>query len=672
MKKLISFAASFTMMALLNSCHSNKQFATEAPSAVTAPMINNDFSHTKQLLANAMRFTEAEHGMIDPLSGYPVEGWNQDPERGLFLRSFTQLSAIGEWLELEANVLAGYCDTPSMSRQQAFEHLELTVKTLLADQANPELSAKGLLVNFLDLGNGSGKRVGPLGEKASKDKFIASFDNLDGLTLWNDLATAGWLDVSADGSWANIRRSATYGSEHFIDGLAKYHEQRYQIMDVLDKRVVNIIFGDNVNLTASAAKAIGALLHPEIKDDSRVIAIRQDLQRFIDLQKPGYDFMLDKKTQSFLFGWDATNDTYTGWDVNGVFKEAHMNSFINEFRGPWTFTVLNYNLDVASLANASFKIKPYRSSAGKDIYSLSTWDGSAFQFFGLTNFMRDQDNPAWDYLLNTAASIELDYSNSNQLPGFLSESYTGHDTEYTGHVGIADVAISDQPRINDTPSLYTLGVVSMYKPTQMELFLKKNWETISSLFTDHGPWEGYAKHSNSAIEFQTSAHTLALTLGLINSGPENMQRYLDAHVLNASLDKLYKSGKPLNFLSDAVSSNSKNELNSSNDEAISFEMNRASNLSNGRLILKYSSEVDAKAVLSFHRAESSVYGKTEMANEIYLNLPGTGKETKSIEITLPATASLHDIKSLSFRVREGALKHQLKAFRYVPFANSLN
>ena len=45
--------------------------------------------------------------MVDPVSGYPFEGWNQDPARGLFLRSFTQLTAIGQYMELLANVVAG-------------------------------------------------------------------------------------------------------------------------------------------------------------------------------------------------------------------------------------------------------------------------------------------------------------------------------------------------------------------------------------------------------------------------------------------------------------------------------------------------------------------------------------------------------------------------------------
>ena len=36
----------------------------------------------RELLANAMRYVAPENRMIDPASGYPFEGWNQDPARG--------------------------------------------------------------------------------------------------------------------------------------------------------------------------------------------------------------------------------------------------------------------------------------------------------------------------------------------------------------------------------------------------------------------------------------------------------------------------------------------------------------------------------------------------------------------------------------------------------------
>ena len=96
-----------------------------------------DHVHMRALIANAMGYINPKHGLVDKASGYPVEGWNHDSSKGLFLRSFTQLTAIGEWTELLANIAAGYADNRYVSRQEALEKLEQVVDSLLADQEDP-------------------------------------------------------------------------------------------------------------------------------------------------------------------------------------------------------------------------------------------------------------------------------------------------------------------------------------------------------------------------------------------------------------------------------------------------------------------------------------------------------------------------------------------------------
>ncbi|MGZ3379633.1 MAG: hypothetical protein ACXVBB_05155, partial [Isosphaeraceae bacterium] len=54
------------------------------------PTVPPQHRHAHELLSNAMRYLAPENRMIDPVSGYPFEGWNQDPAKGLYLRSFTQ------------------------------------------------------------------------------------------------------------------------------------------------------------------------------------------------------------------------------------------------------------------------------------------------------------------------------------------------------------------------------------------------------------------------------------------------------------------------------------------------------------------------------------------------------------------------------------------------------
>src|SRR5208283_1979328 len=87
------------------------------------PTVPPRHRHTRELLTSVMRSVAPENRMIDPISGYPFEGWNQDPAKGLYLRSFTQLTAIGQSMELLANIIAGTCDTPYLSRKQALASL---------------------------------------------------------------------------------------------------------------------------------------------------------------------------------------------------------------------------------------------------------------------------------------------------------------------------------------------------------------------------------------------------------------------------------------------------------------------------------------------------------------------------------------------------------------------
>src|SRR5262245_49675184 len=182
--------------------------------------------------------------MTDPVSGYPFEGWNQDPKQGLFLRSFTQLTAIGLWMELLANVAAGHADNPFLTRDKALADLAHLVKSLRLDQRDPTLSAKGLLGNFLDLA--TGKRLGPLAADVERQKFLAEFGRDKGDAIWKALQTRGWIAPRKDGQEAEVKRGDGYGASHFDGALAPYRDDatKHKIMAILDQRVVTVVFVD--------------------------------------------------------------------------------------------------------------------------------------------------------------------------------------------------------------------------------------------------------------------------------------------------------------------------------------------------------------------------------------------------------------------------------------------
>jgi hypothetical protein len=644
-----------------------KPVDTDSSAAFVFPAVGEEHVHMQQLLANAMGYINPEHGLFDETSGYPVEGWNHDPSKGLFLRSFTQLTSIGEWTELLANIVAGYADNPYVSREEALEKLEQVIDTLLADQADPTVSAKGLLGNFLGLENG--KRLGPLGEDVSKSSFVEAFGADKADKIWKALAEVKWIVPVRDGNDAKIKRSSEYGSEYFKGPLKPFADDavKYKIMEILDERVVKIIFLDNVNMTSSLAKTVGALMHPNLAGNKKAAAMIEKLESFMDAQKEGYDYLFDPETDTFIFGWDATNDQFVGWEGGGgVWVIGHNNMFINEARGPFMFCAIKYDFPVNAVKNAALMSKPYRALNGKDIYTLATWDGSAFQSIGLTSFMQEPMFSGWEQNLKNSVNIQLDLAKRLGNPGFLTESYSGNGTEYTGGIGVQDVAVSAHHKLTDAPSLYTLGVAYMYEPEKMEEFLEDNWENIGKLFTDHGPWEGYNTSSNAVIEFQTSAHTMSLILGGINSGHENMKRYLDANGLMDKLVEFNTPGEAVNLLDESVQWLA---WTSAGDQLVPYRsgsgfqirgdevhtggitvvvpQEKGISLSNGILKIRYcAANPIEKAVITLKRVPGLPIKPMVFENEIYTRFDVALGHENTIEIPMPGMPGLDNIKEL--------------------------
>jgi hypothetical protein len=645
------------------------------PATFLLPTVPAEHRHVRALLENALRYVAPEHLMVDPVSGYPFEGWNHDPKRGLFLRSFTQLTAIGQWMELLASVVAGEVAAPFLSREGALERLTQVVATLRHDQQDPTLSKRGLIGNFLDLS--TGKRLGPLASDVDKQKFLDAFGKDKGEAIWKALTARGWIVPRNQDREAEIHR-LDYGYDHFVGTLEQFadHPTRQKILAILDQRVVMVVFGDNANLSASAAKTIGALRVQAVKDRPEVAALRKELEQFLEEQRDGYAHLYDAKVGLFDFGWDATRDRLFGWeDLQGKWTIGHIDYFVNEFRGPATFVVLRYGLPVDAVANLGFKIKRYAMPDGRALAALAPWEGSAFQAMGLGLWLGEHDRPGWRTLLDNVVDIEIDYATRHQLPGFLSESYTGVDTQYSGAAGIPEITVVPRPRITDAASLYTLGVADTIAPEKVERFLAANWPLISQLLTDHGPWEGYNVSRKEPIRFQTTAHTLALILGILGTASDHMNRYLDAKGLQPRCAALFPTGQAVDLLNGGRTRvfawTDKESTQQSERQGAAFHVKSdrvkflgialvssdqgGVNLSGGLLRLRYRSPEKMESVkIALKPAEVPPDSAGLIPNEIFLRLAATGGRDAEIEVPLPAMPGLTRVKEVVLTYEPGS------------------
>jgi hypothetical protein len=653
--------------------------ATAKPPA-SFPTVALEHRHAWALLENAMCYIAPENQLTDASSGYPVEGWNEEPAKGLFLRCFTQLTAIGESLELLADIVAGVADTPALSREQSLARLTLAVKSLRHDQHDPQVSAQGLLGNFLGLS--PGKRLGPLASSVEQEQFLNTLGETQGKAVWQALKAKGWIVPRNDDREAAVRRDADYGEAFFTGPLAPYRDEaiRRQVMALLDRRVVLVVFGDNANLTSSVAKTVGTLLMPEIKDHPSIEALRAELEQFLDDQREGYANLYDAKAGLFNFGWNATKNRLVGWlDAQGHWQTGHMDYLVNEFRDPATFVVLRYGLPVDAIANLGFQIKPYRMQDGSERYVLAPWEGSAFQALGLGLSMMDLNYHSWRRLLQNVVDVELDFAHRQQLPGFLSECYTGQGEQYTGNVGIPAITVNPTPRITDAASLYTLGVAYRVAPDKIEQFLATNWPLISTLQTRHGPWEGYNVTKRQPIELQTSAHTLALILGILGTGPDNMRRYLNFKRLNERLAQFVQPGTDVDLLAKEnpvyAWTDRRDALTSTRQPAafhvegrlvqqlgIAFVLNRPEgiSLSSGKLTLRYRClSAMGSAVIAFKPAASPAAQSQWISKELFIPLLETHGAEQEIQVTLPATPGLMRIKEVVLTAKSAAAEQRV-------------
>ena len=168
------------------------------------------------------------------------------------------------------------------------------------------------------------------------------------------------------------------------------------------------------------------------------------------------------------------------------------------------------------------------------------------------------------------------------------------------------------------------------------------------------------------IRFQTTAHTLSLILGLLGTASDHMKRYLDSKGLGARLDddlparrggrpprrrdpglRLERQGSPIQSTRETGAFHVRSDRVS--NAGIAFVSTRPDgvNLSGGLLSLRYRSAAPIdQAIIALKPAGGPTVVAGLIPTEIFSHFADTGGREEEIQVPLPATPGLAQIKEV--------------------------
>ena len=487
-----------------------------------------------------------------PGLGLSVRGLEPGPGQGLFLRSFTQLTAIGQYMELLANVAAGTLRDALSHPEAGSGDLTRLVKSLRQDQRDPTLSARACWATSWTWPPASGSAPWP--SDVEKHKLLGR------LRPGRRARRSGRRSRPRGGSSRGTRtaRPTSSGPPSTAGTISTAPwppsattATKQKIMDILDQRVVMIVFIDNANLSSRPRRRSARSCTRRSRTSPGSRELRQELEQFLDAQREGYAQLYDAKAGQFYFGRDATKDRHFGWvDLEGKWVTGHVDYLVNEFRGPATFVVTRFGLPIDAIKNLGFKMKPYRLQDGRGRLRPGPLGRLGVPGPGA----RAVDDRAGPAELAQAAGERRRrrdrLRHAHKLPGFLSESYSGEGVQYTGSVGIPDITVSPLPRITDAASLYTLGAAYTVAPDKIERFLAANWPAVSRLLTEHGPWEGLKGRQTGGDPVPDDRPHLVADPGSARHGVGSYESLHGFQGPRRRLDEIFRPGGDVDFLAE--------------------------------------------------------------------------------------------------------------------------
>ena len=177
-----------------------------------------------------MRYLAPENRMIDPISGYPFEGWNQDPAKGLYpplLHPVDRHRPVhGAAREHRRRHMRHALPLPQAGPAQTW----LTWSRACGRISATRSSAPGICwETSWTWPPASGSAPWPWTSRSTS--FLAAFGRDKGEAIWKALQAKGWIIPRSNDREADIQRSAKYGWDHFDGPLAPFQRRRHEAED---------------------------------------------------------------------------------------------------------------------------------------------------------------------------------------------------------------------------------------------------------------------------------------------------------------------------------------------------------------------------------------------------------------------------------------------------------
>ena len=534
-------------------------------------------------------------GQVDPTHEYPVEGWVN--------RSITQPTNFGFYAYLLATIAAGDLVTSRISKAEALRRLNVLMDSLLKDQA--ELGFKGLLPWFQSTGSDWARMNDVYGRQVSfedntnlSNSLAVAYGALLDETLQGNTAIYGSGGILAKiNSFIDNQKVgylALYDSKNnifhrtmqildgsFSGGTVDYFgaESRAPLLFLI------LQYGDTFPASAYAKQNFAtrsytmqdgsteqvvaplngafqmywpALLMPESQNQD----LRRMLETYTDVQldyanrndQPGllsasYDIQAHDllRGQVWPFSW-AGDSMKAVWESNRfhitsptdngigvVFTETGLNAsgLKLQFRYSSTTAVPNARLEFKKLVNGIEKV------ISIPLNLVNT--GGLPQTVSLTLPVDANLNDLKEIVFATSgSSVPLDMSLYNLL--VMDGSYK---VAYNSYLGIGEIAYDQTSSVETTPSVYNLGIASMFRPAGVEALLQGMIADHPELITNHGLWEGTNMLYDKTVTEQIFGNISTFILGMTGTGPSYMTRYLENKGLAAKLESIWNPQTPV-------------------------------------------------------------------------------------------------------------------------------